>query len=34
MDPYVSAEPDGPVGVVSDDFRQGPSWWMDPTLAE
>ncbi len=34
IDPYVSAEPDGPVGIVSEDFRQGPSWWMDPTLAE
>jgi len=32
VDPYVAKEPDGPVGVVDDDFRQGPSWWMDPSI--
>ena len=33
VDPYVAKEPDGPVGVVDDDFRQGPSWWMDPSIS-
>ena len=30
--PYIASEPDGPVGKISDDFTQGPSWWWDPTL--
>ena len=31
--PYVSDEPDGPVGAVEPDFQQGPSWWMDASIA-
>ena len=30
IEPYVSPEPDGPVGAVAADFPQGPSWWLDP----
>ena len=30
--PYVAAEPDGPVGKVPDDFKQGPSWWWSEGL--
>lgn len=33
IDPYVSKEPDGPVGRIDADFRQGPSWYLDPSLA-
>lgn len=33
LDPYVSKEPDGPVGTVHGDFRQGPSWYLDPSIA-
>lgn len=32
VDPYVAKEPDGPVGVVPDDFPQGSSWWVDAPL--
>lgn len=32
--PYVASEADGPLVKVSGDFRQGPSWFMDPDLTE
>jgi hypothetical protein len=32
--PYVASEPDGPVVKPDRDFRQGASWYLDPTLAE
>lgn len=32
-EPYVAKEADGPVGVFGTDFVQGPSWWLDPSLA-
>ena len=32
--PYVASEPDGPVVKPDRDFRQGASWFLDPTLAE
>jgi len=34
VSPYVAKEPDGPVGVIDEDFRQGPSWWLDPSLTQ
>ncbi|KXU33370.1 hypothetical protein A0J57_05595 [Sphingobium sp. 22B] len=30
--PYVADEPDGPMIGMAEDFRQGPSWWMDEAL--
>ena len=33
VDPYVAKEPDGPVGCVTPDFRQGSSWWVDQTIS-
>ncbi|MBA3895820.1 MAG: hypothetical protein H0X36_01495 [Sphingomonadaceae bacterium] len=30
--PYVSAEPDGILPAPEGDFRQGPSWYLDPSL--
>lgn len=30
--PYVADEPDGPMVGMAEDFRQGPSWWMDEAL--
>lgn len=33
IDPYVASAPDGPVGVVAEDFEQGPSWWLEPMPA-
>lgn len=30
--PYVADEPDGPVVCGDENFRQGRSWWADPTL--
>jgi hypothetical protein len=33
-DPYVAKEPDGPVGRIDADFTQGPSWYLDPTIAD
>ncbi|MGB3472089.1 MAG: hypothetical protein WBA51_14820 [Erythrobacter sp.] len=32
--PYVASEPDGPLVAVSRDFREGPSWYLDPQLTE
>ena len=32
--PYVASEADGPLVKVCGDFRQGPSWFMDPDLTE
>lgn len=32
--PYVASEPDGPLVTTSDDFNQGPSWYLDPELGE
>ncbi len=31
VEPYVASEADGPLVRVGDDFRQGPSWFMDPS---
>ena len=28
--PYVATEPDGPLVVVTREFQQGPSWYLDP----
>lgn len=30
--PYVSAEPDGVLPTPNGEFRQGPSWYLDPSL--
>lgn len=32
--PYVSAEPDGVLPVPDGEFRQGPSWYLDPSLTD
>ena len=32
VNPYVSAEPDGPVPARGSDFEQGASWFLDPAL--
>ncbi|MFB0614069.1 MULTISPECIES: hypothetical protein [Erythrobacteraceae] len=32
INPYVSAEPDGPVPPREGDFEQGASWFLDPAL--
>ena len=32
VNPYVSAEPDGPVPSRGSDFEQGSSWFLDPAL--
>ena len=32
--PYVSAEPDGVLPMPDGEFRQGPSWYLDPSLTE
>ena len=32
INPYVSAEPDGPLPSREGDFEQGPSWFLDPAL--
>ena len=32
INPYVSAEPDGPLPSRSGDFEQGASWFLDPAL--
>ena len=29
---YVAPEPDGPVGKFDEDFRIGPSWWLQPGM--
>ena len=34
LDPYVSKEPDGPLGRIDAGFRQGPSWYLAPSLAD
>ena len=34
VNPYVAAEPDGPVVRPLDDFVQGASWSADPALTE
>lgn len=34
VNPYVAAEPDGPVVRSADDFVQGASWSADPTLID
>ena len=33
VNPYVAAEPDGPVPAVDSDFVLGSSWFLDPELA-
>ena len=33
VDPYVAKEPDGPVGRIDPDFRQGSSWWVDQAIS-
>lgn len=30
--PYVSSEPDGVLPTAGGEFRQGPSWYLDPSL--
>lgn len=30
--PYVAAQPDGPVVSSAEDFEEGPSWYLDPQL--
>ncbi len=32
ISPYVSSEPDGILPAAEGDFRQGPSWYLDPML--
>lgn len=32
INPYVSAEPDGPVPARNSEFDQGSSWFLDPAL--
>ena len=32
--PYVSTEPDGILPAAEGDFRQGPSWYLDPMLGD
>ncbi|MDT0576384.1 hypothetical protein RM533_09310 [Croceicoccus sp. F390] len=32
INPYVSAEPDGPVPARGGEFEQGASWFLDPAL--
>ena len=32
--PYVSAEPDGVLPMPDGEFRQGPSWYLDPSLTD
>ena len=32
VNPYVSAEPDGPTPAGNADFEQGASWFLDPAL--
>lgn len=32
VNPYVAAEPDGPLVAYDDDFREGASWFLDPDL--
>lgn len=32
VSPYVADEPDGPIVAEDEDFHQGQSWWIDPTL--
>jgi len=34
VNPYVAKEPDGPIVKPDRDFKQGASWYLDPTLAE
>ena len=31
VSPYVADEPDGPVVALDREFRQGASWWADPS---
>jgi hypothetical protein len=30
--PYVADAPDGPLIKLDGEFKQGPSWWADPSL--
>lgn len=32
--PYVASEPDGIVPVPDGDFKQGPSWYLDPAITD
>lgn len=32
VNPYVAAEPDGPIPARAGDFEQGASWFLDPAL--
>ncbi|MCW1431983.1 hypothetical protein [Novosphingobium sp. JCM 18896] len=32
VNPYVAAQPDGPLVSADPDFEEGPSWYLDPDL--